>query len=252
MRWDFQKMFKLLRMELGVLNSSKALPIGILLIAFSCIGVSLVEFNYVQFGTGETFYINFMLYNATFAVIKIFIPILVLLLVASVWGGEYANGMIKSFLLCNVGKTEMFAGKFVFLLISSAISFAVAFVAFTVICVFRCEVGSISFNAILMTANVYAVISVGLLPIILLTTIASILFGDFQKGISFGFVLLFLSLSLDTVFENNYMTPTYFLSHGSAIYNSKISGAAFIVLAIYTIVFTFIGFIALNKKDIWQ
>ena len=92
-------MFKYLRAEFEKLNGSKAPILGFLFIVFICTGVSVFEFRYVQFGISETFYIDFMLYNTTFVVMKVIVPILVLLLAASVWGGEYANGMIKSFLL---------------------------------------------------------------------------------------------------------------------------------------------------------
>ena len=45
----------------------------------------------------ETFYVDFMLFN-NFLVMKIIVPRPALLLAASIWGGEYADGMIKSFL----------------------------------------------------------------------------------------------------------------------------------------------------------
>ena len=133
MCWGLGKMFKYLRAEFEKLNGSKAPILGFLFIVFICTGVSVFEFRYVQFGISETFYIDFMLYNTTFVVMKVIVPILVLLLAASVWGGEYANGMIKSFLLCRVSKLEMFGGKLLLLILTSAASVFTVFITFTAI-----------------------------------------------------------------------------------------------------------------------
>jgi len=244
-------MFKYLRVEIEKLNRSKVLLFGFLLIIFICTGVSIFEFRYIQFGISETFYIDFMLYNTTFVVIKVIVPILVLLLAASVWGGEYSDGMIKSFLLCKVGKTRMFAGKLILLILTSAASVLTAFITFTAISALKSGAG-ISPDSVLSMAKVYAVTIIGLLPILLMTVFASIVFGHFQKGFSLGAVLLFLSISLDSVIDNAYMTPTYFLSNSYVIYTSEAHSAYLIIPVLYAVLLTVAGITAFKIKDIWQ
>ncbi len=245
-------MFKYFRAEFKKMNDSKVPVWGLLLIVFICTGVSIFEFRYIQFGITESFYIDFLLYNATFVVMKVMLPILMLLLAASMWGGEYANGMMKSFLLCKVGKIEMFAGKFLLLILTSTASVFIAFISFTVICALKTDMSGISLYTISAMAKVYAMIIVGMLPILLLTILASIIFGDFQKGFSLGIVLLFLSISLDSVLENAYMSPTYFLSHSYVICTSQVNAAYFIVPVLYTLILIVGGMAVFNRKDIWQ
>lgn len=245
-------MFKFLRVEFEKLNNSKAPLLGFSLIILISIAVAVVEFSNMQFGAVETFYVDFMLFNTTFLVMKIIVPVLILLLAASIWGGEYADGMIKSFLLCKVSKNEMFAGKLFLLIFSSLVTVLFTFITFTVIGLLKGGVDGVSLHVILTMAKVYAVTIIGLLPILLLTVLASIFVGDFQKGFSFGVVLLLLSLSLDSIIENAYMTPTYFLSHGSVVCTSQVSPASVIVLGLYTIGLTVSGIIVFRNKDIWQ
>ena len=146
----------------------------------------------------------------------------------------------------------MFGGKLLLLILTSAASVFTVFITFTAISTLKYGMTGMSIHAILTMAKVYAVTLIGLLPILLLTVIASILFGDFQKGFSLGIVLLFLSISLDSVLDNAYMTPTYFLSHSYIIYASKASPASFILPVLYTILLTVVGIMAFNRKDIWQ
>lgn len=245
-------MFKFLRVEFEKLNYSKAPLLGFLLLILISVAVAAVEFSNMPIDVAETFYVDFMLFNSTFLVMKIIVPVLILLLAASIWGGEYADGMIKSFLLCKVSKNEMFVGKLLLLIFSSVMAVLATFVIFTVISLLKGGTAGISLQTILEMAKVYALTTVGLLPILLLTVLASILLGDFQKGFSVGIVSLILSLSMDSILENAYLTPTYFLSHGSVIYTSKVSTESVIALGFYLVLLTISGIMAFNNKDIWQ
>jgi hypothetical protein len=146
----------------------------------------------------------------------------------------------------------MFVGKLLLLIFSSVMAVLATFVIFTVISLLKGGTAGISLQTILAMAKVYALTTVGLLPILLLTVLASILFGDFQKGVSVGIVSLILSLSMDSILENAYLTPTYFLSHGSVIYTSKVSTESLIALGFYLVLLTISGVMAFNNKDIWQ
>jgi hypothetical protein len=57
---------------------------------------------------------------------------------------------------------------------------------------------------------------------------------------------------MDSILENAYLTPTYFLSHGSVIYTSKVSTESLIALGFYLVLLTISGVMAFNNKDIWQ
>lgn len=244
-------MIKLLKSEFKKMYNSKLLLIGFGIIVLICIGVSIIVFNNVSFGENNDFYIDFMLYNTSFVVIKFFIPAIMVFLTASVWGGEYANGMIKTFMLCRCSKSRFYFCKIVFLAICGIFVVIIAFASLSVLCIFYNDVDGIAMKDIIVVAKVYVLIVIGQLPIMLLTMIASMFLNDFHRSFSCGLILLLLSLSADSVASKSFLLPTYFLSHSNLVYYSQEKTESFIVLALYIVVICLAGMIIFKNKDIW-
>lgn len=245
-------MFKLLGCEFKKLHNSKLLLAGCAIIILICAGVSVIEFRNVSFGASHTFYIDFMLYNTSFVITNFFIPAIMILLTASVWGGEYAGGMIKTFMLCRCKKSEFYVSKVLFLVICGIFAVVAAFLALSGLFLLHNGMEGITVREVLDMAKVYVYIIIGLLPVILLTVVASMFFDDFQKSFSCGLVLLLLSLSADNISAASFLLPTYFLNHSSLVYYMQEKAESFFALAVYIVVLYVAGTIIFVKKDIWS
>lgn len=218
----------------------------------SCILLAIIEFSNIQFGNDFSSYIEFLLYNTTFVITKVLIPTSLILLSASLFGSDYSNGMLKTFLLCGCKKRDLFISKLIILLVCS---FATVFLEFCILsCIFFFTNGWVIFNisSMLLILRTYLLCSIGIVPIILLTIIFSVWLGDFQKSMSSGLTVLLLSLSLDSVSSEHLVSPTFFLSNSNAVYFSQVPSIAYFSLVLYIAIFVLIGFILFDKKEIWS
>lgn len=245
-------MIKLIGIEFKKIYYSKLLTLGLALVFIISLGISIIEFKNIDFGSREEIYVNFMLYNTSFAVIKFFIPIIMLILVALVWGGEYDTGLIKTFMLCGSRKIHFYFGKMVFLIIMAYIILFISFGALTLICYVYNGFDGISIKNMLNIAKVYALSATGLIPIILITIFFSIILDDFQKSVAVGLVMLLLSLSADSILLKAYLSPTYFLSNSQLVYYSIEQTEAYAILVLYAVISIMAGMVLFNKKDIWS
>ncbi len=250
--WGLIKLVRMFKIELKKFNNSKLFLIGFIAIVFICVGTSIIELRSTRFSEDNTFFINFMLYNTSFAVIKFFIPAAIILLASSVWGGEYAGGMIKTYMLCKCKKSEMYLSKTLFITVCGILSVLSAFITFTTVCVLYNGADSINISSILDMTKIYSLAVVGLLPVSLLTSILSIILGDFQKSFAGGLVILILSLSADSISSEVFFSPTYFLSNSELVYYSQNDVKPFIVLILYVLILYCFGMFLFKKKDIWS
>lgn len=245
-------MVKLLKIEFKKMHNSKLFLAGFLIIALICLGISAIELSSKGFGIKDSSYTDFMIYNSTFVVIKFFIPLIMVLLTASVWGSEYANGMTKTFMLCKCSKSQFYIGKNLFLLIMCAAVSVISFVLLSAVGIISNGADNIKIAEIIDMAKIYMLSAAGLIPITLITVLASIFLCDFQKSFACGLVVLLLSIAFDSVKTGSFLSPTHFLSCSPLTFYGTEKPAAYAVLAAYAVILYLAEIFIFRKKDIWS
>ncbi|HPY84081.1 MAG TPA: ABC transporter permease [Ruminococcus flavefaciens] len=245
-------MVKLLKIEFRKMHNSGLFLAGFAVVTLICLGISAIELSAKGFGIKESSYTDFMIYNATFVVVKFFAPLLMVLLAASVWGSEYANGMTKTFMLCKCSKSQFYISKNIFLLIMCAVISVLSFGVLTAVGIIRDSAGNTGAGDVWNMAKVYMLSAAGLIPITLITVLASIFLGDFQKSFACGLVVLLLSIAFDSVGTGSYLSPTHFLSCSPLTFYGTEKPISYAVLAAYIVILYLVGLFSFRKKDIWS
>ena len=245
-------MVKLLKIEFRKMHNSRMFLAGFAVVTLICLGISAIELSAKGFGIKEASYTDFMIYNATFVIPKFFIPLLMILLAASVWGSEYANGMTKTFMLCKCSKTQFYISKCLFLLIMCAAVSVLSFAVLSAVSILKNGADQVSGKEIADMAKMYLLSAAGLIPITRITVLASIFLGDFQKSFACGIVVLLLSIAFDSVGTKSFLSPTHFLSCSPLSHFGIEKPEAYAVLAAYAVILYFAGMVFFRKKDIWS
>lgn len=229
--------------------------ISIILVIFLLTGmVSIFEFNMMFKDTNYNFQEEYMLFNLTFVLIKIMLPIILILLTTSIFAGEYSSGNMKSFLLCGINREKYYWGKIIYLLVVTIIFTVVIFFALSLPCLF---IGNTEFffsKAFLKIFFLYLAAGIGTIPIILVTVFISFLLNDFEKTITCSLVVLFLSLTCDSVMEHSFYGLTGILSNSNLLYSGSLKNisAVIIICSLYFFVLNVINLFVFKRKDIWS
>ena len=101
-------------------------------------------------------------------------------------------------------------------------------------------------------AKMYLLSAAGLIPITIITVLASIFLGDFQKSFACGIVVLLLSIAFDSVGTKSFLSPTHFLSCSPMSHFGIEKPEAYAVLAAYAVILYLAGMVFFRKKDIWS
>lgn len=247
-------MYKIFIVEINKMKDPVKI-ISMLLAIFLLTGmVSVFEFNMMFKNINSNFQEEYMLFNLTFVLIKIMLPIILILLTTSIFAGEYASGNLKSFLICGINRKKYYWGKIIYILAITIIFTLVIFFALSLPCFI---IGNIRFffsEAFFKIFFLYLAAGVGTIPIILVTVFISFLLNDFEKTITCSLVVLFLSLTCDSVMEHSFYGLTGILSNCNLFYAGSLKNifTAFVIGILYFLLLNVINLSIFERKDIWS
>ncbi len=218
-----------------------------------CILITFIENNMLSEKLGYKFNLmSFFEYNSTFLLCKLIFPIFTLYLSSLVFAADYSEGTLKYFLFSGITRIKLCLGKIIFLMISSIITIIIVFVGLGSTYLLFYGIDN-SINYILKAFYSYMLLGIGCFPIILITVLMSIVFGQHIKTLFGSIGILIFSLCVDSVLGDKFYTPTGFISNAN-LYFSEISicQTYIIMLGVYVIILNIIILTLFKLKDIWS
>lgn len=169
-----------------------------LTLIISVIGV-IIKINILDL-TIEDGLIQFLKYNLTFILMKILTPILLIIVTASVIADDYSSGVMKFFLISKIDKKDVILGKILYLIIITLINTLVMFIIFSIVGgILAGDFSNIFLGEYIKVMNAYIITAFGMLPIVLVTSVISLMVDNFNQTIGISISVLIVSLMIDSI-----------------------------------------------------
>ena len=184
-----------------------------LTLIISVIGV-IIKINILDL-TIEDGLIQFLKYNLTFILMKILTPILLIIVTASVIADDYSSGVMKFFLISKIDKKDVILGKILYLIIITLINTLVMFIIFSIVGgILAGDFSNIFLGEYIKVMNAYIITAFGMLPIVLVTSVISLMVDNFNQTIGISISVLIVSLMIDSINSKILgITPTSIISY---------------------------------------
>ncbi len=246
-------MYNVYKNEIAKVASLRNISFTVAIIILITLIITIFEYNMIFQYIETDEYSNFLVYNLSFVLMKFILPIAMIIFTASLFADEYSKGQIKYYLICGTKHTQLYIGKITFLLT------VVLFLSITIyctLCVFGLFISdsSININELIKIGVLYFVASVGIIPVVLLTTVFSFYIKDFSTTIITCIVVYFLFISFDSVFQGKFYTPTSLLTNATFFYYNPLIlyFREVIVVLIYFMLLPILGLVRFKQMDIWK
>ena len=223
-----------------------------LTLIISVIGI-IIKINILDL-TMEDGLIQFLKYNLTFILVKILTPVLLIIITASVIADDYSSGVMKFFLISKIDKKDVILGKILYLIIITLINTLVMFIIFSIVGgILAGDFSNIFLGEYIKVMNAYIITAFGMLPIVLVTSVISLMVDNFNQTIGISISVLIVSLMIDSINSKILgITPTSLISYGYKLLgdiSNKMMIIAVVLSCSYILLLVLSSIKIFKKKD---
>ena len=186
---------------------------------------------------------------------KILTPILLIIVTASVIADDYSIGVMKFFLISKIDKKDVILGKILYLIIITLINTLVMFIIFSIVGgILAGDFSNIFLGEYIKVMNAYIITAFGMLPIVLVTSVISLMVDNFNQTIGISISVLIVSLMIDSINSKILgITPTSLISYGYKLLgdiSNKMMIIAVVLSCSYILLLVLSSIKIFKKKDI--